>query len=143
VSNVRKFMPVNRLAKMFRDANGLLVSQALDRASANVEEARPRYLAALNGKLDALREHAPQAGDELYRLAREVFADAGALRLSHLSRAALSLCDLLASNTPQPRLGQGVAVHVEAIMALRDGSEPDPHCEAIVKGLFAISSRRP
>jgi len=146
--SVRKFMPENRLAKALNDPAGLLMSQALKHADANLENARPQHLAALDRKLDALRELAPaaeEAKDEFYRTAREIHTDAGSLGFTHMSRAALSLCDLLVSSAPPPRQRAGVTVHVHAIMALRSarGDEAKSQREAILQGLFAISGMTP
>lgn len=144
--SVRKFMPVNRLAKAIGDPTGMLLSQALKHAENNLEKSRPQYLAALDRKVDALRELAPtaaQAQEEFYRTAREVYADAGALGFSHLSQAALSLCDLLVSSAPETRLRAGVRVHVDAVLALRlaGGDAAKGQRDAILKGLFVISGK--
>lgn len=144
--SVRKFMPVNRLAKALNDPTGLLMAQALKHAGSNLEKARPLHVAALDRKLDSLRDLAPIAEDmrdDFYRTAREVYADAGSLGFTHMSQAALSLCDLFVSATPAPRLRAGVKVHVDAIMALRSatGDEAKAHRQAILQGLFAISGK--
>lgn len=146
--SVRKFMPVNRLAKALNDPTGLLMSQALKHAGANVENMRPQLVAALDRKLDALRDLAPsaeEAKDDFYRTAREVYADAGALGFVHISQAALSLCDLFVSVVPEGRFRAGIKVHVDAITALRsaEGDAAKPQREAILEGLFAISGKAP
>lgn len=146
--SVRKFMPENRLAKSLNDPAGLLMSQALKQAGSNVEKVRPQLIAALDRKLDALRDQAPiaeEAKEDFYRTAREVHADAGSLGFTHISRAALSLCDLLVSSAPPARQRAGAAVHVDAIVALRAvrGDEGQAQCEAILQGLFAISGKAP
>jgi hypothetical protein len=144
--SVRKFMPVNRLAKALNDPTGLLMSQALKHAGSNLEKVRPQLVASLDRKLDALRDLAPiaeEAREEFYRTAREVYADAGALGFVHMSQAALSLCDLFVAVVPEARFRAGIKVHVDAIMALRSaaGDAAKPQREAILKGLFAISGK--
>jgi hypothetical protein len=146
VTKVRKFKPTNPLAKAIGDPNGILVAHALQQASSNLAKVRDAHMAALDGKLSALRVAvgAESRDEELYRLARELLADAGALDLSHLSRAALSLCDLLVSNASSDKLKKGVVVHLEALTALRAAKEDEdlPRREAILQGLVAIAGKK-
>ena len=148
MSKVRVFTPENRLARAFKDPNGLLYKQALDRASANVAAKRDTYLAALDIKLEALvdrvRQHsAGAASDMLYFLAQDVIADAGVCGLRELSLAAHSLCDLLVSEGRGVSFAAALRVHADALMALR---QPDPsgrnnHRAAILAGLARISQK--
>jgi hypothetical protein len=145
---VRKFVPENRLAKAFADRTGMLVAHAVQHANANLAQARPRHVAALNRKLDRLREligGEEEARDELYRTARDVGSDAGALGFAHMSQAALSLCDLLVSDAPEARMRASIAVHIDAVMALRAAAEEGAQAgsDAILRGLFSLSGRVP
>ncbi len=149
MSTVRKFTPENRLAKTIADANGLLVSQAVTKASANIESVRDAHMAALEVKLDSLAElagtastsHTAEDAAQLYRLAREILADAGIFGLKYISRAAHSLCELMAAGDRHRHQWAGVAVHVEAIAALRRSGKSDggPGVEAMLAGLEKIS----
>lgn len=141
---VRKFRPENRLAKTLEDPNGLLFGHAIGRAEANIERVRSTYMPALETKLDTLPIQAAasrEAGEtaKLYTLVREIFSDAGVLRLADLSRAAHSLCELLASGRSGEPLWAGVCVHVDALSALRRLPPGAPGREALLTGLEKIS----
>lgn len=150
MTDVRKFLPVNRLAKALSDPTGMLISHALRSAAANVEKIRPEQLAALDRKLLTLREHAPMAhatpeqAAAFYRLAQDVLADSSAVGFAHLSRAALSLCDLLVSGVSAQRMRGGVAVHLDAMTALRaaPGDGANAQRDAILAGLAQLSGGR-
>lgn len=145
----RLFMPANRLAKMLGDSNGMLFSHAIEHAQTNLAKVRGAHEVALTRKLDALRDLAPfaHANTEqraaFYRLAQDVLTDAGGLGMNEISRAARSLCDLLASPAGGARLRQGVSVHLEAIAALRaSNAEADGALrEAILAGLTRIAGK--
>ena len=83
------------------------------------------HAAALDATITMLAELAVSGGArrgdtiEVYRLAREIRADAAIFGLKDITRAAHSLCELMASNRPAQQLWQGIAVHVQAIIALR------------------------
>jgi len=147
VTEVRKFTPPNRLARALNDPSGMLYAQALQRAEANVESIKPAQLAALDAKIVRLRELAPEVGASpenaavFYRLAQDVLADAGGVGMTHTSRAAASLCDLLASSASPDRKRRGVAVHLDALFALRAVTgETDAVREAILSGLAKLSA---
>ena len=153
MTNVRKFLPENRLAKAMEDPNGLLVGHALQKASANLDGVRDVLLAALDKKLDQLGGLAAAAtvsntaedAAVVYRQAREILADAGAFGVKDVSRAAHSLCELMASGRTGARLWSGVAVHVEAIGALRKPAAASARAsrDAMLAGLETISRAAP
>lgn len=144
---VRKFLPENKLAKVLDDPNGLLFGHAVQRAAANIEGVRDLHIAALEKKLDELSLRAaaaagsrePEQVVELYRLAREILSDAGAYKLNDISRAAHSLCELLAAAQTRKQLWAGIAVHVDAIALLRKKANGDGSRETILAGLETIS----
>jgi hypothetical protein len=146
-NRVRKFLPENKLARVMDDPNGLMFGHAVQRAAANIEGVRDLHLAALEKKLDALGLQAaaaagsrdPEHVAELYRIAREIFSDAGGLRLSDISRAAHSLCELLAVAQTRKQLWAGIAVHVDAIAVLRRSGNSAGSRESILAGLETIS----
>src|SRR5690242_11145684 len=121
-------MPENRLAKTLEDPNGLLFGHALKKAASNLDSVRDTHIGALGGKLDLLGRLSASNGAnesdiaEVYRLAREIRADAAMFGLKEISRAAHSLCELMVSNRPARQLWEGIAVHVHAITALRNST---------------------
>ena len=149
MSGVRKFLPENKLAKTLEDRNGLLMTQAVQRAANNIEAVRDEHLAALDGKLDELctvaasasMSHSATEAAQVYRLAREVLADAGIFGLKHMSRVAHSLCELMAAGDRHRHQWTGVAVHIEAIQALRRMGRmaAGPGVDAMLAGLEKIS----
>jgi hypothetical protein len=149
MSQVRKFMPENKLAKTMTDPNGMLVKQAMQNAAANIESVRDAHIAALEVKLDQLTEIAAAAqksqtaedSAQLYRLAREILADAGIFGLKHISRAAHSLCELMAAGDRHRFQWAGVSVHIEAISILRKGGKTagGQDIDAMLAGLEKIS----
>lgn len=144
--SVRKFMPENRLAKALEDPNGLLFRHALEKAGANLESVRDSHVAMLDVKVQQLAALAagsarrPEDAAELYRIAREIRADAGMFKLADVSRAAHSLCELMASERPGEYVWGGAVVHAQAITALRQplkGSRQSR--ENMLQGLERIS----
>ena len=146
---VRKFKPENKLAKSLTDPMGMVGAQALQRAAENVERVRVEHMAALDGKLNELASlsmlaaasHTEEDTARLYRLAREILADAGIFGLKPISRAAHSLCELMAAGDRHRHQWAGVAVHVEAIAALRrsGAAAGGPGVDAMLVGLEKIS----
>jgi hypothetical protein len=149
VTRARKFIPENKLAAALAAPNGLLVTQAIEKAARNVEALRPEHLAALEIKLDALAKLAESAAatrtDEdaaqLYRLAREILADSAVFGLKQISRAAHSLCELMAAGSRHRHQWTGISVHTEAISALRrlGNVAGGPGIDAMLAGLEKIS----
>lgn len=149
MSKVQKFMPENKLAKTIADPSGMLVTQAIAKASANIEQVRDVHIAALEEKLEQLSEiaatamktHTAEDAAQLYRLAREVLADAGIFGLKNISRAAHSLCELMSAGDRHRFQWAGVTVHVEAIAALRKQGRAagGPDVDAMLAGLEKIS----
>lgn len=149
MSQVRKFLPENKLAKTITDPNGMLLGHAVNKAAQNIEKVRDIHLAALDAKLDeltqaaamALQTQSAQDAANLYRLAREVLGDAGIFGLKHISRAAHSLCELMAAGDRHRHQWAGVAVHAEAIAILRrEGKKPTgADLDAMLAGLTKIS----
>jgi hypothetical protein len=149
VSQVRKFLPENKLAKTITDPRGMLLGHAVQKASQNIENVRDVHMVALEGKLDELARvaatasHSQSADDAamLYRLAREVLGDAGIFGLKHISRAAHSLCELMAAGDRHRHQWAGVAVHIEAIAILRreSAAPTGANIETMLAGLETIS----
>ena len=145
MSDVRKFTPPNRLKQVLNDPRGMTVSAALRTAKSNLAGVRESHLAALDEKLGELRAIAPADAAaaqkvRFYRIARDVMTDSGSLVLWPLSKAALSLCDLMASGAAGPKMVNAIAVHIEALAALRSTSGANPLVQqAVLDGLLALS----
>lgn len=149
MTQVRKFLPENKLAKTIADPKGMLLGHAVQKAAANVEKVRDVHMDALDGKLDQLAEAATtamqsQSADDaakLYLLAREVLGDAGIFGLKQISRAAHSLCELMAAGDRHKHQWAGVAVHMEAIAILRRGGKGagGADIDSMLAGLEKIS----
>lgn len=146
MSQVRKFLPENKLAKTVTDPRGMLVSHAVQKASGNMEKVRDAHMAALDGKLDelatagasAMQTQSAEDAANLYRLAREILADAGIFGLKPMNRAAHSLCELMAAGDRHRHQWAGVAVHLEAMSILRRGGM-QADIDAMLAGLEKIS----
>lgn len=149
MSQVRKFLPENRLAKTIVDPNGMLLGHAVQKAAANMEKVRDAHMEALDSKLDEMARVAVTAAQtqsaedaaNLYRLAREVLGDAGIFGLKNICRAAHSLCELMAAGDRHRHQWAGVAVHMEAMAILRRGGKATggEHIDAMMAGLEKIS----
>jgi hypothetical protein len=149
VSLVRKFKPENKLAGTLEDRNGVLMTQAVQRAAGNVESLRDEHLVLLDGKIDQLCSLAAAAvasqseddAAQVYRLAREILADAGVFNLAPISRVAHSLCDLMAAGARNPHQWAGVKVHSDAMIALRrlGRTAAGSGVESMIAGLEKIS----
>lgn len=148
MTQVRKFLPENKLAKTLTDPNGMLLGHAVQKATQNIEKVRDAHMIALDAKLDELAQAAATATQSqsaedaanLYRLAREVLGDAGIFGLKNICRAAHSLCELMAAGDRHRHQWAGVAVHVEALAVLRrQGKESPADFSAMLAGLEKIS----
>ena len=89
----------------------------------------------------AMQTQSASDAANLYRLAREILGDAGIFGLKHISRAAHSLCELMAAGDRNRHQWAGVAVHVEAFAILRrEGKNPTgADLDAMLAGLAKIS----
>ena len=97
---VRKFHPEVRLKQLLQEAGGVTAHTALERAEGNLDAIREQSLSAVDAKIEALSamaRTAQQPGPDIYKLANEIFAEAGAFGLVELSAAAHSLCSLMAA----------------------------------------------
>jgi hypothetical protein len=149
VTTVRKFTPENKLANTLEDRNGMLMTQAVQRATSNIESLRDEHLAVLDCKVDqlctvaaaAMLSHSEEDAAQVYRLAREVLTDAGTFNLKPISRVAHSLCDLMAAGDRNRHQWSGIVVHIDAMLALRrlGRAASGPGVESMVIGLEKIS----
>lgn len=144
--SLRKYYPKLRLQAALGDPRGLLVDEAIERATAEMAThsegamlevdraiARMRALAAPpNAHLDPA---------EVYRLSEEVVNLAG-LFAPALCRAAQSLCDLAAKRTGKGELDRAArSVHVESMLLLRMMGPADERAAAVLAGLHAVVAK--
>lgn len=150
MTDIKTFVPENRLAKMIKLPGGLTLAEAMGRAKRNLESVRDVCLSGLDEKLTSMDcemesdpSPSPLALARIYQLSNEVFAEAGAFEQHELSAAAHSLCDLVSGDGPGLKSWDGVRVHVAAMRVLRNPAlAGDPaQRKAMVAGLQQVSSR--
>jgi|GEM_PF-2963484 len=131
---------------MLARPGGLTVEQALANAQRGVETLRAQCTDAVDetiAKICALTSQgAEQNAKTIYALSDEVFALAGTFGMADVSKAAYSLCALLASDEGAKK-GAAIRVHVEAMKALRN---PVVAADAVARakvleGLVNVSKR--
>ncbi len=144
---VRRFYPDVRLKQLLAEPGGISVGEAIERANRCVESIRGDCLAAVDRKLSsimALSHAGPgEAGEDIYRLANEIYSEAGVFGLTELSRAAHSLCQLMSSVDEGAWPKEAIAVHINAMRALRrpDVAGDDQARSAVLKGLRSVVNR--
>ena len=143
---VRKFHPEVRLKQLLQEAGGVTAHTALERAEGNLDAIREQSLSAVDAKIEALSamaRTAQQPGPDIYKLANEIFAEAGAFGLVELSAAAHSLCSLMAAAESRSAPRAAVQVHVDAMRALRSpGVAGDKAARgAVLAGLRGLAAR--
>lgn len=146
MTRVRKFFPDTRLRRMLNAPGGIRVSQALQQAQQEIAAIRDQYLPALDAKIDAIGTCA-ESGEEdqirrCYKLANEIFAEAGAFGLNDLSAVCYNLCDLLNQETRAAVSQNIIKVHVDAMRALRtpQGEQAELRA-AILDGLHRMRAQ--
>lgn len=146
---VKTFHPENRLAKLIKLPGGVTLADAMVHANRNLASVRETCLAGVDekiGAMEAMISDAPPARADLagvYRLANEIFAEAGAFAQNELSAAAHSLCELTSPDHSGVRGWEPVRVHIASMRLLRSPAlaEDERQRQALVAGLQKISSR--
>lgn len=144
---VRKFHPEVRLKKLLAAPGGISVSQALERAAEKLEDIREHCLAGIDAKVEQLVVLSQTRNEDnletSYWVSNQIFAEAGALGLTELSAAAHSLCSLLSVEDQSVVPQAAIAVHVDALRALRNPQVAGDKaaCGAVLKGLQGLTSR--
>lgn len=147
MSGGRFFQPAVRLKERLVEPGGMRVSDALRRADRGLLEIRDRCLSAIDQKIEEIlavsKSGAPTAMDRCYRLSNEIYAEAGVFGLVELSGVAHSLCTLLAESELDRIPREAVAVHVDALRALRSAAvaENKQLRTAVVAELRALTAR--
>ncbi|WP_395646725.1 hypothetical protein [Terricaulis sp.] len=141
---MKVFRPEIRLKKLLKMPGGISVDTALDRAEEGVESLRESGVAAIDEKIGRIAQCARTGAEteEAYRLANEIFNEAGVFGLVELSQAASSLCKLLSSEEGA-RNGAAFRVHADTLLALRNpgicGNAANRR--AVLAGLHRITER--
>jgi hypothetical protein len=136
-----------RLKKLLARPGGIAVNIALSRAEDNLQAIRSACLAGVDEKIRIIRTLAaaddPKGYETCYRLANEVFAEAGAFGQRELSAAALSLCELLSAPDRSSLPAEAVRVHGDAMRSLRVRmvAENEALRAAVIEDLRAMTAR--
>lgn len=127
MSAVRTIPRKSRLSALIDKAGGLSVGTARRQAEANLDLMKPRALAIIGERVEALNAlSAPKADDEVlparisaYRLSSEVIDAAGMFEMRDVCAAAKGLCDLLdAAGEAGPFDWRIVTVHAQSLRLL-------------------------
>lgn len=141
----------NRLARLLAEPGGVRVSDAIHKATENLETIRSSCLETIDRCLSEIEGHHLSGGrkpseetkDHVYRLSNEIHGLAGVFGLKQLGEAAYSLCELvdrLRASGAWRR--DAVEVHVSALRLLRRPEHaPDP--DAVLQGLRRVTERAP
>ena len=145
MTQVKKFNPPNKLAKLALQPGGIRAAQAVQQAQTNIEESRATYLEALDTKVQAIADAAAQGAidcEHVHRLANEIYSEAGAYGMKELSAVAHNLC-VIVSEDDVAKLQAVIKVHVDSLRALRrpELSASAAAREAVVVGLRDMTSR--
>jgi len=144
---MRTFQPENRLAKLIKLPGGVSLAEAMMRANRNLNTVRETCLAGADEKVAAIEgvmtTETPEraALDQIYLLANDVFAEAGALGESDLSAAAHSLCELTSHDSAVLRSWEPVRVHVGTMRLLRSSQLDERQRRGLVEGVLQVSAR--
>lgn len=149
---MRRFNPENRLAKYVDVSEGVSGEIALAQAREQLDELREVVVGAIEVKVSMLQGmsaqlNTPGGADlvpEIYKLANDVFCDAGVFDFDDLSAAAFQLCDLIAHWRAGAALNpEAIRVNISAIALLADARAPLPaeHRAAILAGLRSVHDK--
>lgn len=143
---LRKIYPKLRLQAALGDPRGVLVDEAIDRATTEMGTHRESAMVEVDRALAHLRAlaHAPEPGsdpEDIYRLSEEV-VDLAGLFAPALCRAAQSLCDLAAKRRGKGDVDRAaLSVHVESMLLLRVMGPDDERATAVLAGLHAVVAK--
>lgn len=147
---IRVVLPKLRLAELLRSPGGLSVSEAVERAQANLEEIRPACTADLLALLELCEAGCGNIGEkfddavlaELYAIAVKGIGAGEVCGLPGLDLALTSFCDLLDHLRTVARYdGEAVGVHVRAWRLLMTSDLPEAGRQQVVDGLLKVSGR--
>lgn len=146
MTRARFFFPDVRLKRLLAEPGGMRAKDALKRADEAIEYVRDDCLAAIDKKIAeiaAYQEGAAEVSKTCYRLANEIYAEAGVLGLRELSAVAHNLCETISLGTFGAVSLRVVRVHADAMHALRSPavSENQHLRRAVVAELHRLTAR--
>ncbi len=139
----------NRLSKLVREPGGVRIGQALEQSQHNLDEIQESCLQAIDLQMEELdrlcseggRSPADAVKDQIYDIANDVVAVAGAFALKELGQAAFSLCELVDRLRTRGKWNQAaIEVHLSAFRLLRQ-RDPDADRSSIIQGLMGLTDR--
>lgn len=146
----RLIFPKNRLAKLLREAGGVPVADAIERAAANLQDVSAECraeVAVVLGEVEACFATFPADRDEkalseLYAITSRSIGTASVAGLEGFDAALLSLCNLLDHLRTHGRWDRdAIAVHVQALRLLINLPGPRAETDAILSGLTKVTQR--
>lgn len=144
--SLRKIYPKLRLQAALGDPRGLLVDDAIERATAEMATHTECATFDIDRAIMSLRALATtpelrRDPAEIYRLSEEI-VDLAGLFAPSLCRAAQSLCDLATKTMGRSDVDRAaLSVHVESLMLLRMMGPGDERAGAILAGLHAVVAK--
>ncbi len=149
---MRRFQPENRLAQYVGVSEGISGQIALAQAREQLDELKEVVVGAIEVKVSMLQGlsaqlNTPGGADlvpEIYKLANDIFCDAGVFDFDDLSEAAFQLCDLIAHWRAGAAFNpEAIRVNIAAIALLADARAPLPaqNRAAILAGLRSVHDK--
>lgn len=146
---MRRFFPENRLSQYAGVSEGITGEAALMQAREQLNELKELVVGTIEVKVSVLQGmsaqlNTPGGADlvpDIYKLANDIFCDAGAFDFEDLSEAAFQLCDLIAHWRAGAAFNpDAIRVNIAAIGLLADTRTPLPgeHRAAILAGLRRV-----
>ena len=148
----RRFFPENRLAQYVGVSEGISGEMALAQAREQLNELKEVVVGTIEVKVSMLQGMSAQLSTpggadlipEIYKLANDIFCDAGVFDFDDLSEAAFQLCDLIAHWRAGAAFNpDAIRINIAAIALLADTRAPLPseHRVAILAGLRSVHDK--
>lgn len=153
MSSVRYEFPKHKLTQQLREPGGLAVSDAVDGASANLEELRPECADELQSAVAAAyacfqgfpAAFDPAALQQLYAISARAVGIGAVCGAPAADAAFVSLCNLLDHLSVIQRMDlEAIAVHVQTLQLLAARVRDDlaaPAIEQVLAGLEKVTRR--
>jgi hypothetical protein len=145
VSDARVTKITTSLARQVFEPGGRSISNALQKANAELEVHREPVMTAITATLDELdavaAKAAPEAGPRVYELASAIVDLGGFFDMGPMHEAAYSLCDIAdRMNTAETWHWPSVQVHLQAMrLILNGGCRESRESDALLEGLHSVS----
>ena len=148
--NTRVFPVKNRLAAVMDRPGGRAVTDMLRNAERRIAAIRDDSVLSLAGTLRRMRERVeagrhggdPQALDQIYLMANEVFAIAGTFHLGSLSEASYELCDLADHFIEVGEINwPAICVYVDGLQLLQGRTHDPEPAKVVLAGLRKVRAR--